>query len=115
MGAPGGGRAERPAEVEGLAGGGWEPRRHRTRLTREGSPRKSAPAFAVAPAQVAQSVEQGTENPRVGGSIPPLGTEGSRDFRALDFGLAPFFFARRGKTWAGTACRRRWRRSRPRA
>src|SRR5205814_6605704 len=24
-------------------------------------------------AQVAQSVEQGTENPRVGGSIPPLG------------------------------------------
>ena len=25
-------------------------------------------------AQVAQSVEQGTENPRVGGSIPPLGT-----------------------------------------
>ena len=28
--------------------------------------------FAIA--QVAQSVEQGTENPRVGGSIPPLGT-----------------------------------------
>jgi hypothetical protein len=26
-------------------------------------------------AQVAQSVEQGTENPRVGGSIPPLGTD----------------------------------------
>ena len=25
-------------------------------------------------ASVAQSVEQGTENPRVGGSIPPLGT-----------------------------------------
>src|SRR2546425_8177098 len=25
-------------------------------------------------AQVAQSAEQGTENPRVGGSIPPLGT-----------------------------------------
>ena len=25
-------------------------------------------------AQVAQSVEQWTENPRVGGSIPPLGT-----------------------------------------
>ena len=24
--------------------------------------------------QVAQSVEQGTENPRVGGSIPPLAT-----------------------------------------
>ena len=26
-------------------------------------------------AQIAQSVEQGTENPRVGGSIPPLGTK----------------------------------------
>ena len=26
-------------------------------------------------AQVAQSVEQRTENPRVGGSIPPLGTK----------------------------------------
>ena len=26
------------------------------------------------PAQVAQSVEQRTENPRVDGSIPPLGT-----------------------------------------
>ena len=25
-------------------------------------------------AQIAQSVEQGTENPRVGGSIPPLST-----------------------------------------
>ena len=30
-----------------------------------------SPAFA----QIAQSVEQGTENPCVGGSIPPLGTE----------------------------------------
>jgi hypothetical protein len=29
---------------------------------------------AHSPAQVAQSVEQRTENPRVGGSIPPLGT-----------------------------------------
>ena len=28
-------------------------------------------------AQIAQSVEQGTENPRVGGSIPPLGTRTS--------------------------------------
>ena len=26
-------------------------------------------------AQIAQSVEQRTENPRVGGSIPPLGTK----------------------------------------
>ena len=30
-------------------------------------------------AQVAQSVEQGTENPRVAGSIPALGTASSRD------------------------------------
>ena len=29
---------------------------------------------AIKYAQIAQSVEQGTENPRVGGSIPPLGT-----------------------------------------
>ena len=29
---------------------------------------------AIILAQIAQSVEQGTENPRVGGSIPPLGT-----------------------------------------
>ena len=29
-------------------------------------------------AQVAQLVEQGTENPRVGGSIPPLGTNNQR-------------------------------------
>ena len=31
-------------------------------------------ALAVARAQVAQLVEQWTENPRVGGSSPPLGT-----------------------------------------
>ena len=29
-------------------------------------------------AQVAQSVEQRTENPRVDGSIPPLGTKNSK-------------------------------------
>ena len=29
---------------------------------------------AIILAQIAQSVEQGTENPRVGGSIPPGGT-----------------------------------------
>ena len=33
-----------------------------------------APPSRPRPAQVAQSVEQRTENPRVGGSIPPLGT-----------------------------------------
>jgi hypothetical protein len=30
--------------------------------------------FKYQRAEVAQSVEQGTENPRVGGSIPSLGT-----------------------------------------
>jgi hypothetical protein len=30
--------------------------------------------FQIFYAQIAQSVEQGTENPCVGGSIPPLGT-----------------------------------------
>jgi hypothetical protein len=30
--------------------------------------------FNAAAAQIAQSVEQGIENPRVGGSIPSLGT-----------------------------------------
>ena len=32
------------------------------------------PPFDTERAQVAQSVEQRTENPRVGGSIPPLAT-----------------------------------------
>src|SRR6266480_4216252 len=34
----------------------------------------SAPQFRLPDAQVAQLVEQRTENPRVGGSIPSLGT-----------------------------------------
>ena len=34
----------------------------------------SSPFRVASLASVAQSVEQGTENPRVGGSIPPLGT-----------------------------------------
>ena len=39
------------------------------------TPLLKSPAFPALPdAQVAQSVEQRTENPRVGGSIPPLGT-----------------------------------------
>ena len=37
-----------------------------------------------ADAQVAQLVEQRTENPRVGGSIPPLGTGTSRQRRQTD-------------------------------
>ena len=35
--------------------------------------------IGVRPAQVAQSVEQRTENPCVGGSIPPLGILNLRD------------------------------------
>ena len=34
-------------------------------------------------AQVAQLVEQRTENPRVGGSIPPLGTTLSKSFNLI--------------------------------
>jgi hypothetical protein len=39
-------------------------------------------------AQVAQSVEQRTENPRVDGSIPPLGTMNSKGFNRM----GPFLF-----------------------
>ena len=35
-------------------------------------------------AQIAQSVEQRTENPRVGGSIPPLGTNWKDFFICYD-------------------------------
>lgn len=46
-------------------------------------------------AQVAQLVEQGIENPRVGGSIPSLGTKTSfqilRDLEIRETGLAPVF------------------------
>ena len=35
-------------------------------------------------AQIAQSVEQRTENPCVGGSIPPLGTTSYKDFNGLE-------------------------------
>ena len=35
----------------------------------------SNPTLSAKIAQIAQSVEQGTENPRVGGSIPPGGTK----------------------------------------
>ena len=39
-------------------------------------------------AQIAQSVEQRTENPRVGGSIPPLGTRSV--IREICYGLLLF-------------------------
>ena len=53
-------------------------------------------------AEVAQSVEQGTENPRVGGSIPSLGTtftDGKANEQAKEEGyrqlrLYPSFFIR---------------------
>ena len=44
---------------------------------------KPVPAVFVAIAQVAQLVEQRTENPRVGGSIPPLGTIHFNDLDAI--------------------------------
>ena len=39
-------------------------------------------------AQIAQSVEQGTENPRVGGSIPPLGTRKCGSGSVVEYRLA---------------------------
>ena len=39
-------------------------------------------------ASVAQSVEQGTENPRVGGSIPPLGTKKCGSGSVVEYRLA---------------------------
>ena len=46
---------------------------------------KYHPARALQPieAQVAQLVEQRTENPRVGGSIPPLGTIVFKDLASI--------------------------------
>jgi hypothetical protein len=43
-------------------------------------------------AEVAQSVEQGTENPRVGGSIPSLGTMIKEGLVNQDQTLLLFFF-----------------------
>ncbi len=46
-------------------------------------------------AEVAQSVEQGTENPRVGGSIPPLGTSYSHPLQEIPRAVInqiPFWF-----------------------
>ena len=50
--------------TDGRAGG----RRTQKRLARDGR-------YNATNGQVAQSVEQWTENPRVGGSIPPLATK----------------------------------------
>ena len=44
--------------------------RFNTRLRKFSKPTRTSQRYA----QIAQSVEQGIENPRVGGSIPPLGT-----------------------------------------
>jgi hypothetical protein len=43
----------------------------------------------ISRAEVAQSVEQWTENPRVGGSIPSLGTKENQGFSWKQ--LNPFF------------------------
>jgi hypothetical protein len=42
-------------------------------------------------AGIAQSVEQGTENPRVGGSIPPPGTFFCLDFERARRGVSVLF------------------------
>ena len=42
--------------------------------------------FKYQRAEVAQSVEQGTENPRVGGSIPSLGTSFLNKFGTVTAG-----------------------------
>lgn len=47
--------------------------------------------FSMVQAQIAQSVEQGIENPRVGGSIPPLGTISHLVF--LNFQIHPFLIS----------------------
>jgi hypothetical protein len=39
------------------------------------SGKRMSPALSIRRGQVAQSVEQRIENPRVGGSIPPLATK----------------------------------------
>src|SRR5438309_337552 len=52
------------------------------RLTHPGSLRHTDPPRR---AQVAQLVEQGTENPRVGGSIPPLGTNNHSESREMRY------------------------------
>ena len=43
----------------------------------------------IFPAEIAQSVEQGTENPRVRSSILRLGTSEIKDLRHI--GASPFF------------------------
>ena len=48
--------------------------------------------FEETRAQVAQLVEQWTENPRVGGSIPPLGTTFSQGKQRLRERLVMVFF-----------------------
>ena len=44
-----------------------------------------AVSFNCERAQIAQSVEQGTENPCVGGSIPPLGTTSKKSALGAHF------------------------------
>ncbi len=57
-------------DAASLAGGSDARSRSGNALTQVAAPRKKVPHFA----QVAQLVEQRTENPRVAGSIPALGT-----------------------------------------
>jgi hypothetical protein len=51
----------------------------------------------MSPAEVAQSVEQGTENPRVGSSILSLGTIIKTG--TYELSQAPFFIVSLGNGW----------------
>ena len=48
-------------------------------------------------AEIAQSVEQGTENPRVGGSIPPLGIRTVKGLQLLKLQAFFIFWPHRNK------------------
>ena len=68
-------RVSRKARITDAGRGISHPERRRhAALDSNGPLFYKTASFPGGSAQVAQSVEQRTENPRVGGSIPPLGT-----------------------------------------
>ena len=83
---PRGGAGQRPAAVSGKGMERFRAKRKCSIASRRqvGVPVSYTQARMPACAQVAQLVEQRTENPRVGGSIPPLGTGTSRRRRRTD-------------------------------
>ena len=54
-------------------------------------------------AQIAQSVEQGIENPRVGGSIPSLGTTTAKPL--MSYGFGGFLFSGGANLFCLSLCR----------